>query len=93
MGDKRIPLTEDTRDRLKQRKRGDDTYEDVILRLLGDGDTDFTATAEIQPTLDEDALDEIAEGVADRVDTDGRDIDYAHLIDEISEGVARRLQG
>lgn len=36
MGDKRIPISEENRDALKERKRGDDTYDDVIERMLSD---------------------------------------------------------
>ena len=58
MGDKRIPISEANRDALTELKRGDDTYDDVIERLLDGG-----AVSE----CDCDA-DSIAETVAGRLE-------------------------
>jgi hypothetical protein len=67
MGITRIPVSESTRDEvLKPRKRGDDTYDDVIQRLAGADDTPTPdATATIKPELDTEAVDDIANSIVE----------------------------
>jgi len=65
--EKRIPVSEATRDEiLKPRKRGDDTYDDVIRRMAGDGEG-VGVEATVTPTLDEDAVDEMVERIEERL--------------------------
>lgn len=56
MGSKRIPISGENRDALTDLKRGDDTYDDVIERLLGD-----------TPAVDRGALDPVM-NVEDPID-------------------------
>lgn len=93
---KRIPLAEETRERLKDRKRGDDTYDDVIQRLLGDGadNAEFSTTAKITPTLDDEALAAVREQVesvawGDFPTADVKEAVRDVLRDELPEGARR----
>ena len=77
MVDKRIPISEANRDALKERKRGDDTYDDVIERLLDGGavsECDFDA-------------DSIAETVAERLESECLHDDGGDVADRL-----RRLE-
>lgn len=59
MGETRIPVSEETRDEiLKPRKRGGESYDDLLRRLVDD-ESDFDVTATVTPTLDEEAMDEL----------------------------------
>lgn len=40
----RLPISPPVRDKLRAEKRGGDTYDDVILRLLGESETHETET-------------------------------------------------
>lgn len=53
MGDKRIPISEENREELKALKRGQETYDDVLDRLL---------TA---PSLPDDEVDSIGDALDD----------------------------
>jgi len=79
MGDKRIPITESNRDALKDRKRGDDTYDDVIERLLDGGESDVTAAS-----LDEHAL---AQEIADLVAGGEIRVDSSPIADAVADRV------
>ena len=81
--DARLHVSADTRDAVNARKRGDDTQDDVVQRLLDDGngesggygvirpsaepDATSEASVSIQPELDEDAVDEMVERLEARL--------------------------
>lgn len=65
MGETRIPVSEETRDEiLKPRKRGGESYDDLIRRLVA-GESDAGGVGNLEPfggevpALDEDAIDEL----------------------------------
>lgn len=101
MGDKRIPISESNRNELKSLKRGDDTYDDVIERLLTD---DFELTREVEQVdvdaLVNDLVDEIGATVGGPQVDDSklarevtRQIDYVELANRVSEQVVAELGG
>ncbi len=104
MGDKRIPISEENRERLKAKKRGDETYDDVVERLMGD-EGKAELTAEVTPELDADAVDDLVDELqerlagADPIDRDAlaravaERLDYAAVADRVAEQVVADLEG
>lgn len=88
----RVPMGTDTRERLKQRKRGDDTYDDVIQRLLDD-----ERAVPVSPAIDAEALADAVEGLepADAEEI-AREVvekfDYAELASLLGGEVEERLR-
>ena len=73
MGDKRIPISEANRDALTQLKRGDDTYDDVIERLLdGEPSGSVGGYGFISPLAEGDAPNETLDARVVDMDADER---------------------
>ena len=83
--DARLHVSAETRDAVNARKRGDDTQDDVVQRLLSDApDGTSEASVSIQPELDADAVDEMVERLEARLsDVDAGGVDAEAIAAEI----------
>jgi hypothetical protein len=89
--DARLWVSPETRERVNDRKRGDETQEDVIRRLLDDTDADADMTVSVAPEVDEDALADVEDRIDDALADAGAGMTYDDTVAACRKAIREEL--